>query len=416
MAPEPTPPASQVPDVDALVARLRQRVHERRKAGFYPENLEADLDAHFARVVAHRPDPYDYAEVELRMRVLEDAAGITPQRISYDSGVPGGDVLHKAIAKVVSRQTAGVLEQLQQFANATRDVLREVVQILQHPNAHAHPEVLGQVDSLLERMASVERAPATAAAAAQLERRLAQVEAALARDQLPVAFEGSEFEDQFRGGRDELLARYDDLAKRFVGCGPVIDLGCGRGEFLELLRRHGVDSSGVDIEPRLVESCRAMGLEVSQGEAVEFLAGAIDGSLGGISMIQVIEHLSPGGRAEVVRLAAEKLRPGGKLVVETLNPQSLYIFARAFYVDPTHTTPMHPAYLEFLVRQAGFTDVAIEWRSPPPDDEVLQPLDDRDNDRSDDEDRGMAKEVNANIERLNELLFSAQDYAIIATR
>lgn len=404
---EPTEPA----DVDALVARLKARVEERRRAGFYPDNLEADLDAHFARVVAHRPEPYDYTQLEARMRALEDAAGITPARIAYDSGMPGGVALHRAIAKVVSRQTAGILEQVQQFADATREVLREIVQILQHPNAHAHPELLGQVDALLERMAGFERAPTGSAAAAQLERRLARVETSIAETRMEPSFDASEFEELFRGEREDLLDRYDDLARRFIGCDPVVDLGCGRGEFLELLRKHGVAASGVDIEERLVTDCRLAGLDVAQGDCIEWLAGATDGSLGGISMIQVIEHLPPGARAEVVKLAADKLRPGGKFVVETLNPQSLYIFARAFYVDPTHTTPVHPAYLEFLVRQAGFRDVAIEWRSPPPEDEALQPLS---GDRS--ELAALAKEVNVNLDRLNELLFAAQDYAIIATR
>ena len=405
----PSPTPEPAPSLDDLVERLRERVEERRRAGFYPEHLESDLDAHFHRIVAHRPDPYDYGELEERMRLLEHAVGITPARISYESGMPGGAALHRTIAKIVSRQTAGVLEQVQQLGNAVRDVLREIVVILQHPNAHAHPELLGQVDALLERVAAFERAPGTGAANAQLGRRLENVETTLADSRRMPDFDDERFEDQFRGARGDLLERYEDLAQRFVGHDDVVDLGCGRGEFLELLRKHGIDACGVEIDQRLVEACIERGLKVERSDAVEWLQGAIDGSLGGISMIQVIEHLSPWARAEVVRLAAEKLRPGGKLVVETLNPQSLYIFARAFYVDPTHTTPVHPAYLEFLVRQAGFAEVAIEWRSPPPDTETLQSVDAGG-------DVGLVHGVNENIARLNELLFSPQDYALVATR
>ncbi|MDT4936628.1 MAG: hypothetical protein QOG80_299, partial [Pseudonocardiales bacterium] len=92
-------------------------------------------------------------------------------------------------------------------------------------------------------------------------------------------------------------------------------------------------------------------------------------------------------------------------IVETVNPQSLYVFAHAFYVDPTHNQPIHPAYLTFLFREAGFTEVYIDWRSLPDDDERLQEvLDDP---------TGV---LNDNVRRLNQILFAPQDYAVIATR
>jgi SAM-dependent methyltransferase len=188
---------------------------------------------------------------------------------------------------------------------------------------------------------------------------------------------------------------------------PVVDLGFGRGEFLDLLRERGIECSGVEVDDALVREVRQRGHDVETGDAVAWLASAVDGSLGGISLIQVIEHLTPRRREEVVALAARKLRRGGRLVVETLNPQSLYIFARAFYADPTHVTPVHPAYLLFLVEHAGFSGVTIEWRSDPPRDEVLEAAGgSSDIDRVHDE----------NVRRLNSLLFAPQDYAIIATR
>ena len=93
-------------------------------------------------------------------------------------------------------------------------------------------------------------------------------------------------------------------------------------------------------------------------------------------MIQVIEHLPPQLAVDVVPLAAAKVRPGGRVVVETVNPQSLYVYAHAFYLDPTHARPVHPAFLHFLFQQAGFAEVTIDWRSPPPDDDVLEPVGD----------------------------------------
>ena len=97
------------------------------------------------------------------------------------------------------------------------------------------------------------------------------------------------------------------------------------------------------------------------------------------------------------------------MIIETLNPQSLYIFARAFYADPTHDTPVHPAYLQFLLKEAGFHEIGIEWRSPPPSDEPLRPIEAAAGDP-------VVEQVNANIERVNAILFGPQDYAVLAVR
>ena len=151
----------------------------------------------------------------------------------------------------------------------------------------------------------------------------------------------------------------------------MVDLGFGRGEFMELLTELGVTARGVEPDPQLVTSARGRGLDVEQGLAVEYLRGLEPGSLGGIVMIQVIEHLSPQHVIDFVGLAAEKLRPGGKVVLETVNPASLYTYARAFWVDPDHVRPVHPNFLEFLFREAEFAKLSIEYRSPVADSERL---------------------------------------------
>jgi O-antigen chain-terminating methyltransferase len=163
----------------------------------------------------------------------------------------------------------------------------------------------------------------------------------------------------------------------------------------------------VEPDAQLVEAARGRGLDVVQGFAVDYLRGLEAGSLGGIVMIQVIEHLSPQHVIDVVELAADKLRPGGKLVLETVNPASLYTYAHAFWVDPDHVRPVHPGFLEFLFREAEFSRFAIEYRSPVSDDERLVPL------PGDDPQTAL---LNRNFERIGSLLFGAQDYAVIATR
>ena len=393
-------------DVDSLIEALRERVRERRASGLYPEGLEHDLDSHFRRISTHRPATYELERLHEKHAALHRFAGFTPARIEVTSHVPGGSAMHALVGKVVSRQVAGVLAQMQEFALQVRDFLDELMVFVQHPHGHAHPDLLGQIEAILDRLTSYERTPDSDAPLAlrELNRRIDELVARLEKREFRPWYSNERFEDEFRGTSDEIRERYADLASRFDGVTPVVDLGCGRGEFLELLAARGVEARGVEIDPRLVKSLLARGLDVDHADAVGWLRRAEDASLGGIALIQVIEHLSPQEVVDLVALAHRKVRSGGRVLVETLNPQSLYIYARAFYADPTHDNPVHPAYLEFLFREAGFSNVHIEWRSEPQNGERLRPIE------------GADDELNENIARLNTLLFGPQDYALVAVR
>ena len=173
---------------------------------------------------------------------------------------------------------------------------------------------------------------------------------------------------------------------------------------LELLGEAGVDALGIEPDPTLVDAARARGLRVEVGTALEYLAAQSDDSLGGLVMIQVVEHLPPQGVIDVVRLAAEKVRPGGRVVFETVNPTALSTYANAFWVDPDHVRPVHPAFLAFLFREAGFAEVERMDRSVLPADERLRPVE------------GAGAAVAENFARIDALLYGPQDYAIVATR
>jgi SAM-dependent methyltransferase len=239
---------------------------------------------------------------------------------------------------------------------------------------------------------------------ADLRRRMEALEAAEQTRQFHPSFSADAFESAFRGSGDELKHRYQDLAETFVGYSPVLDIGCGRGEFLELLRNLGVEASGVEIDPDLVAEGRDAGFDIVREDGVLHLASLPDHSLGAIVLLQVVEHLAPQQVIDLVAMARHKLRDDGMIVVETVNPQSLYTFAHSFYLDPTHGNPVHPAYLKFLFDESGWTKVRIEWRSPPPQDEVLEV------------EEGAGDTAAANIRRLNQLLFAPQDYALVAWR
>jgi O-antigen chain-terminating methyltransferase len=171
----------------------------------------------------------------------------------------------------------------------------------------------------------------------------------------------------------------------------------------------GVEARGIDADPEMVAHCRDEGLAVEQADASAYLARLEDGSLGGIFCAHMLEHLEPRALFRVLELAAAKLRPSGLFVAETPNPLSLVALAN-FSADLSHERPLHPATLSFLARQAGFKEVSLRFMSEPAAEERLRlvPL-------PEEPALAGAKEVlDANVNRLNDVVFGPQDYAVLA--
>jgi glycosyltransferase involved in cell wall biosynthesis/SAM-dependent methyltransferase len=169
-----------------------------------------------------------------------------------------------------------------------------------------------------------------------------------------------DFEDVFRGPEErvrELLEPYVDLLREHA---PVLDVGCGRGELLQLLDEAGVEARGIDIDPGMVERSRAKGLRVEQADAVSYLNELPEGSLGAVIAVQVIEHLSYQDLQRLFKLSRRALVPGGLLVVETINPHSLPAF-KTFWVDPTHRAPIFPEVASALAVIHSFTSAQIVY-------------------------------------------------------
>ena len=219
------------------------------------------------------------------------------------------------------------------------------------------------------------------------------------------------FEDQFRGSQAAIRQRLESYLPYFDGASDVLDVGCGRGEFLDLLQQRGIVARGLDLNHEMVEVCRARGLDVAEADVVSYLEGLPDGSLGGLFAAQVVEHLQPGYLLRFLELAHYKLRPSSPLVLETLNPACWVAFFESYIRDITHVWPLHPETLRYLVLASGFSDARIEYRSPVEEHHKLQtiaapssPLDDA------------IGVLNENVEKLNARLFTYLDYAIVARR
>lgn len=168
------------------------------------------------------------------------------------------------------------------------------------------------------------------------------------------------FEDRHRGGRELIKSR---LAAYLPFLAPLsslatpptaLDLGCGRGEWLELLGEHGFSAHGVDLDDGMLAACRERGLNVATSDALSALRAQPDASLTLVSAFHLVEHIPFGDVHALIEQALRVLRPGGLMILETPNPENLVVGASNFYTDPSHLRPIPPLLLDFAVEFAGF--------------------------------------------------------------
>ncbi|MGO8876546.1 MAG: methyltransferase domain-containing protein [Acidimicrobiales bacterium] len=214
-------------------------------------------------------------------------------------------------------------------------------------------------------------------------------------------------QDFFRGSFDlikERAAEYLDDILTLEPHEPVLDLGSGRGEWLEVLKKSGVEAYGVELNEHYVSSCLERGLDVRRADAVDHLASVPEGSLAAVTAFHLAEHLPVERLLELIDLSVRALRPGGVLIVETPNPDNLVVGASTFYLDPSHLRPLNPEFLRFLVASRGFVEVDVRFLHPAaglhaPD--AASPW---------------ASDLLPLVAAINDRLYGALDYAVVARR
>lgn len=213
------------------------------------------------------------------------------------------------------------------------------------------------------------------------------------------------FEDRYRGDEADIRQRQQEYLEYFRGRDNVVDIGCGRGEFLELLRDNNITARGIELGTDQYLLCKEKGLDVVQQDLFTFLESLADDSLGGIFSAQVIEHMTASDQLRYVALAHRKSKPGSPVIFETINAQCVYAVMRNFFLDPTHVRPIHPETLKFAMESMRFRNVELRF-SGPVSDRQIPPL--QINGGGVDLDH-----FNRAMEGVNELLYGYQDYAAI---
>jgi SAM-dependent methyltransferase len=204
------------------------------------------------------------------------------------------------------------------------------------------------------------------------------------------------FEEQFRGSREEVSSRLSVYLPTLKGAGvvgDVLDVGSGRGEWLELLKGEGIRARGVDVNRVFVEQCRRSGLDVTEEDALAHLRGLPDRSLNAVTSFHLVEHLPFEKLIKMLDEMVRALRPGGLVILETPNPENFMVGSCTFYADPTHRNPIPSATLKFLLEARGLERVEVM---------KLRPWD--------------AAKIEGDAEivkRFNEYFYSAPDYGII---
>lgn len=362
-----------------MVADIEARIRHTLKYGAGSTGLSTQFPA---------GDPQESERRRLALQLTEERADLVGFALS--SGLKGLGRVSTLVREGLRRALLEILFRQSEFNRSSGELIRSHEAQLQALSATARAQIGVQIDAnerldgLAERLARVELARTG----------LAEI------DQL--SFAGS-----FCGTTDERREQLRRFLARFEGRSEVLDAGCGRGEFLELLREAGIGAVGVDSNPSMVSRCQSLGLEVIHDDVLHFLRERSEGSLGGIFAVRLIEHLERGEIVEFVRQAFSSLAPGGVLVIETVNPLCLSTYA-SFYGDLTRVAPVPPLALKWLAESVGFVSDEIEYTSPVPEERKMTPLP---------ASAGSGPEVeafNRGVAAANELLFGFQEYALTA--
>jgi O-antigen chain-terminating methyltransferase len=314
---------------------LKDRAHREEMAALYREAQELkDVRTHWSEWRTGFEERRAASEIHL-LRTISELQGAFQHRVTLQ------EQNFREAVRLQHREFSDTVER------TTLDVQKRLWSDLE--------EVRGQFEKLIYNELKVLRLKLTAAPVPA---------AAPVPHETHIDIDWLRFAESFRGPEEDIRDRQRHYVLRFAGSAPVLDLGCGRGEFLEAARDAGLAATGIDQSEECIALCRSKGLHAEKADLFSYLDGLADHSLGGIYCSQVVEHIDPHRLPDLISLMAKKLRSGALAAIETPNPECLAIFATHFFIDPTHTRPVPARLLGFYMEEAGFGTLQVERLSP----------------------------------------------------
>lgn len=420
-------------DVEALLTMARVQLEasghgaDRAGAGDAPARVEAAAsalgNAQLARVILGQQYIVGSTRFTFPKRVVLRASKLFTHRLvaagqALADGVDALARAHRESIDDVERLGNSLRAQVVSIEIASQDAVDSLASrvldsgdVPESATAHAVARFESEVGLLTSRVADLERERTSDRA--ELERLRALTGTGGPGPATAVLDDSTyvKFEQSFRGSAVEIRERQLD-ALRFVApivgnTAPLLDLGCGRGEWLALLRDAGIAAYGVDLSAGMVADAQALDLDARCADALGHLQDVAESSLQAVSAFHFAEHVPLSFLTQILDAAYLALLPGGTLLLETPNPTNLVVGAAAFYLDPTHLRPLHPEFLAFLIRSRGFTGVEIHYVHPTIDEATLQaggPA------------QGYDPRLNRVVESAEWALFGPQDYVVVARR
>ena len=396
-------------DVEEIMRKIRENIRKRGESGVYTEEMKDLVDE---PLQTPETGGLDIVNIQQDLDYLKrnwdthaEYSISSHRRFIGRFLIRGRQLVHGEVRRYVDPIVGKQIEFNAHLVRIIKGLIRQV-----------KTEISGEIDDRVNEVVATinEDIKNKAWLANLLEQRIVKKQ----EEELPLTGtdEGMNFfvfEEKFRGAREDIKERQLKFLEYSKGCKNVLDIGCGRGEFLEILKENGINAKGIDINEDMVGYCQSKGLNVEKADVIEYLEKTEDKSLDSIFLDQVVEHLEPKYLIKLLELCYKKLKFGYYIVIETVNPLSLTSFAN-FYLDLAHKKPIHPETLKFLSESAGFREMEVKFFSPIPDEYKLKKVEIGED--IEEKERGMIEIYNYNIEKLNETLYGAQDYAVIGKK
>jgi len=404
-------PPSQDGQQESLLRRWAKALHAMtpRALKDRTEDLQHQIDV-FRAVLPAVEQRLD--ETEEALRTMQGEFGEALQTIQGEFG-EALQTIQVELAEVRDQRLGSAERRVDTLEKALLDVSDETTRL----RDDALPASVARSDALLGRLAE------------ELEEVASLVERSLRGEPLPAVDSTSVGEgrlsdalkavqplllESFRGSDEEIRHRLDRYLSDLQSSPPVLDLGCGRGELLLLLREAGIEATGVEGDAALAGAARRRGLEIIEGDVLEVLRGLASDAWGAVTAIHLFEHLATSKLGAVLAEIHRVLRPGGSLIVECPNPHSLRVGGALFWQDPTHLRPLLPETLELFLRAAGFALSRREFLNPFPTDQLFEYDEGGVQAVTDSDMATLVERIDRLRRRLDEVLNGPRDFAVWA--